>query len=130
MSKLTFRRDAGQIVLTSEHRLVGIWDAHNDTTRNSGGPWANGIYLWSHYNPHIEAGLLPAALHSPYGSTGIHVFSVHGRPGLGVHAGRTLGKPFQLGGLTLGCIRVPTEAMYTINNTHRTDPLQEIEIAR
>jgi hypothetical protein len=130
VSKLTFRDESSQIVLTSGHRLVGIWDAHNVTAGGSKGPWPLGKYPWSHYNPHVEAGLLPAAFHAPFGATGIHVFSVHRRPGLGVHAGRTFGKPFQVGGVTLGCIRVPSEAMYMINDTHRLDPLQEIEITK
>ena len=130
MSKLTFRRDSGQVVLTSHHRMVGIWDAHNDVARRSAGQWPDGRYAWSHYNPHAEAGLLPAASHAAYGSTGIHVFTVRGRPGLGVHAGRTVGKPFELGGVTMGCIRVPAEAMYMINDTHRVDPIEELEIAK
>lgn len=130
MSKLTFRRESGQIVLTSRHRMVGLWDAQNEVARNSAGRWPDGHYEWSHYNPHIEAGLLPAAAHAPYGATGIHVFTVPGRPGLGVHAGRTIGKPFELGGVTLGCIRVPAEAMYMINETHRVDPLETIEVTQ
>ena len=130
MSKLTFRRESDQIVLTSRHRMVGLWAAHNDVARSSRGRWPDGKYVWSHYNPHAEAGLLPAATHAAYGSTGIHVFTVHGRPGLGVHAGRTTGKPFELGGVTLGCIRVPAEAMFMINETHRIDPLEEIELTR
>lgn len=130
MAKLTFRRESGQIVLTSGHRIIGIWDAHNDVARNSAGQWPDGKYVWSHYNAHADAGLLPAGAHAAFGTTGIHVFTVRGRPGLGVHAGRTIGKPFELGGVTLGCVRVPSEAMYMINNTHNIDPLQEIEIAR
>src|SRR3954454_1707465 len=47
-----------------------------------------------------EAGLAPAGHHAPYGRTGIHVFSVPGRPGMGVHAGRTKGRAFELGGVT------------------------------
>jgi len=128
LSKLTFRRESGQIVLTSHHRMVGMWDAHNEAVKSSNGPWPNGTYPWSHYNVHAESGLLPAAFHSPYGSTGIHVFSVNGRPGLGVHAGRTFGKAFELGGATMGCIRVPSEAMYMINDTHRVDALEALEV--
>jgi hypothetical protein len=129
MSKLTFQHKSGIITLTSsEHKIVGVWRAHNNVARSSNGPWPVGTYPWSHYNFHAEAGLAPAGYHAPYGRTGIHVFTVHGREGLGVHAGRTLGGSFQLGGVTNGCIRVPTEAMQTINDTHRADPIQEITV--
>jgi hypothetical protein len=33
MSRLTFRAESGQIILTSQHRMVGIWDAHNDVAQ-------------------------------------------------------------------------------------------------
>ena len=130
MAKLIFRRESGQLLLVSGHRLIGRWDAHNNAEQKSKGPWPDGKYPWSHYNPHADAGLFPAAFHAPYGSTGAHIFSVHGRPGLGVHAGRTVGKPYQLGGLTDGCIRVPSEAMYLINDTHKRDPVEEIEVTK
>src|SRR5438067_6109214 len=106
--------------------MVGVWDAHNDVA-SSAARWPDGRYAWSHYNRHAEAGLLPAGLHTAYGDTGIHVFTVRGMLGLGVHARRAVGKPFELGGVTLGCIRVPSQAMYMINNTHRIDPIKDIE---
>lgn len=40
-----------------------------------------------------------------------------------------MGRPFQLGGVTDGCIRVPEEAMQMINKTHHTDPLKEITVS-
>jgi hypothetical protein len=130
MSKLTFSRTDGNIILTgADNKIVGAWSAHNRTITGSNGPWPNGTYRWSHFNPHPEAGFLPAALHGPYGSTGIHIFSVSGRPGIGVHAGRTFGQPFAVGGVTLGCIRVPAEAMQTINATHGRDHLREITVS-
>ena len=135
MSKLTFQRGSGIITLTSaEHKIVGVWRAHNNVARSSNGPWPVGTYPWSHYNPHAEAGLAPAGYHEAYGRTGIHVFTFQGRngaivrEGLGVHAGRTFGGAFQLGGVTNGCIRVPTEAMQAINDTHRVDPIREITV--
>ena len=55
-------------------------------------------------------------------------FMVPGCPGIGVHAGRTKGEPMAVGGMTLGCIRVPTAAMQTINELHSTDPLIAIVV--
>ena len=129
MSKLAFQRSAGIVVLTSsERKIVGVWRAHNRVAQASGGPWPVGTYPWSHYNLHAEAGLAPAGYHAPYGRTGIYVFTVPGRNGMGIHAGRTLGGTLQVGGVTYGCIRVPTEAMQIINDTHQVDPIQEMTV--
>lgn len=129
MSRLLFRRSFGKIILYSGNDIVGSWDAHNDTTSSSNGLWPNGKYKWSHFNSHMEEGLLPGAYLGAFGGLGIHVFSVKGRSGLGVHAGRTWGQPDVLGGKTLGCIRVTAPAMLKINETHRKDPLKEIELS-
>ena len=72
---------------------------------------------------------MPASLVTSFGGTGIHVFSVPGRPGIGVHAGRSR-DPYSPGGRTLGCIRVPSSAMFKINETHRTDRLTHIYVSR
>lgn len=115
---------ASPIALTEIDR----WPAHNDVARTSKGEWPTGVYQYSHYNAHSEAGLLPAAATTAYGGTGIYVFTVPGRSGMGVHAGRSIdyGRP---GGKTLGCIRVSTVAMLRINLQHRTDPLTHIFVA-
>jgi len=108
---------------------LGRWSAHNDVASHSGGVWPKGLYKWSHYNPHREDGLLPGATAATYGGTGIHIFSVPGRPGMGVHAGRSI-DPMRPGGKTLGCIRVPTAAMFKINQTHSADRLTHIYVGR
>ena len=129
MSRLIFQRNHGILTLTTaDHKIAGVWRAHNHVASNSNGLWPIGTYAWSHFNMHDEAGLAPAGYHAPYGRTGIHVFTVHGREGMGVHAGRTLGQPLAVGGVTNGCIRVPTEAMQMINDTHLRDPIQEITV--
>ena len=105
-----------------------IWPAHNETAKSSKGPWPPGIWGWSHYNAHVEAGLMPTCHPTKYGCFGIQVFTVPGRPGIGVHAGRTQGEPIAVGGRTLGCIRVPAAAMQTINEHHSTDQLLAIVV--
>jgi hypothetical protein len=129
MSRLVFRRSFRKITLYSGYDIVGSWDAHNDVDRRANGIWPNGRYRWLRYNAHREEGLLPGAYDLSYGGQGIHIFSVQDRDGLGVHAGRTWGQPDTLGRVTMGCVRVTTEAMRKINQTHLTDPLTEIEIS-
>ncbi len=137
MSWLLFRRSQGLIELFEgtppaiPHDFIGppigSWPAHNDTTSSSEGPWPDGVFDWSHYNAHEEMGFAPGCYATAYGCEGIHVFEVDGRAGMGVHAGRTHGEPGHLGGKTLGCIRVPADAMTIINSVHNADPLVKIE---
>jgi hypothetical protein len=138
MSWLRFDRATGQINLFTGSPPaqpmaffgppVMAWPAHNQTTSDSNGPWPYGVYPWSHYNAHAEAGFAPGCYSTAFGCEGIHVFTVPGRPGLGVHAGRTLGQPGVAGGKTHGCIRVPDDAMQRINQTHSSDPLKLIVV--
>jgi len=133
MSLLIFVDTLNEIVLTKVSkdslREVGRWPAHNNVDSRSNGPWPAGIYRWSHYNAHLEAGLLPASMHSKYGGTGIHVFEVSGRPGMGVHAGRTV-DPTKVGGVTMGCVRTTTEGMFKINDVHREDALTHLVVVK
>ncbi len=71
---------------------------------------------------------MPACHATAYGCSGIHVFAVPGRPGIGVHSGRTKGEPLSLGGKTLGCIRVPPGAMIQINAAPNGDRLVGIQV--
>lgn len=107
---------------------IGSWPAHNDTASNSDGAWPEGSYDYSHYNSHVEMGFAPGCFNTSYGCDGVHVFSVPGRSGMGVHAGRTFGQTGKVGGKTLGCIRVPVDAMKAINDWHRHDPLVTIQV--
>ena len=138
MSWLKFERSTGQIDLFEGEPpqpggdlygpALGSWPAHNETTATSNGAWPAGTYPWSHYNAHPEAGLAPGCHATAYGCYGIHVFSVPNRPGLGIHAGRTKGEPGVLGGKTLGCLRLPIDAMMKINDRHNADPLRSIVV--
>lgn len=107
---------------------IGSWAAHNDTTSTSNGEWPDGVFSWSHYNEHAEMGAAPGCYNTAYGCEGIHVFTVPGRSGMGVHSGRTDGSDGKVGGKTLGCIRVPNDAMHAINAQHSKDALKKIEV--
>ena len=108
MSWLRFSRSSGRITLyggaapnycaLNYPDQIGDWPAHNNAVSKSKGPWPAGVYRWSHYKAHAEAGSAPSCHNTAYGCSGIHVFSVSGRPGLGVHAGRTKGQDDVLGG--------------------------------
>lgn len=107
---------------------VGAWSAHNEVASSSMGKWPSGVFGWSHYNLHAEMGMAPGCHPTSYGCFGIHVFKVPGRQGMGIHAGRTQGEPNKLGKKTMGCIRVPANAMEAINKNHNKDPLEAILI--
>lgn len=107
---------------------VQSWPAHNDTASRSNGRWPPGIYRWSHYNPHGDMGAPPVCFSTALGCQGIHVFAVAGRPGLGIHAGRTRGAASAVGGVTMGCIRVSDEAMMAINALHTHDRIMLIDV--
>jgi len=137
MSWVYFNRNTKKIALFSgstvgfvmaDLQSYGSWTAHNDVASKSSGNWPTGVYKYSHYNAHAEEGLRPGCYRGAYGCDGIHVFAVPGRSGMGIHAGRTTGAPDILGGKTLGCIRIPPNAMETINKIHRTDPLKYIYV--
>lgn len=136
MCILFFVRSNNEIALAvrddshgSGWRVTERWKAHNSVASSSEGQWPIGSYAWSHYKAHAEMGVAPACLPSKYGCSGIHVFDVgkHGRTGMGVHAGRT-SVPSEVGTVTMGCIRVPEDAMEAINSTHATDRIQAIVV--
>lgn len=136
MSWLVFKRTVGKIYLVEGYhpknnrvsRVKASWPAHNEVTTNSHGICPNGVWPWTHYNAHSETGLRPACYKTAYGCDGIHVFKVPSRTGIGVHSGRTKGEPGILGGKTLGCIRVPPEAIEYINKIHNKDPIEVIVV--
>jgi len=132
MSWLIFKRSAGRVLLIEgsysaqkgAYKVKASWPAHNEAASTSAGPWPNGVFKYSTYNEHTEMGLQPGCYRTAYGCFGIHIFDVTGRSGMGIHAGRTFGQPDLPGGKTLGCIRVPNNAMEVINSVHNTDRLE------
>jgi len=144
MAKLTFQRNNGVIILTSrDHKILGVWRSHNRTSTGHQ-PWPDGTWAYDSYNPHPElsgpstvcdcwsGSGLPTDT-AGLGCFGIHLFRVRGRSGLGIHAGRTPAPPagnlVSLGGKTLGCIRVPPDAMLKINQIHfGGDRIKEITV--
>jgi hypothetical protein len=150
MAKLTFQRDAGILILTSsEHKIVGVWHAHNKV-KNGHQVWPTGTWPYERYNAHTllsspstvrdcwNASGISEKENPGIGCFGIYLFDVtdqSGTPidGLGVHSGRTDAPPagalYSLGGKTLGCIRVPPAAMLAINQEHfGGDAIREITV--
>jgi hypothetical protein len=127
MSTLTFNRQKHTLTLfNSQGQALGTWDAYNNVASTSNGIWPNGFYDYERYNAHAGLGV-----DSAYGTKGIFIFTVPGRVGMGVHAGRQniadgLGRKGPAH-CTLGCIRTTEEAMGTIKDTHEGgDALTEI----
>ena len=147
MSWLLFERDQGTLTLfrgspNKDFRssltgsgFIGKWKAHNIAVI-SHGPWPNGTWKWGYYKRHLKDQLFqrnrdgtttafyPGCFDTPYGCSGIHIFNVPGRPGIGVHAGRETWQQYIDGtpnGKTLGCVRTTEYAMHQINFTHFRD---------
>ena len=54
MSKLTFQKDPGVLILTSrDHKIIGVWRAHN-TVAHGHQNWPLGTFSFQRYNPHPE----------------------------------------------------------------------------
>lgn len=129
MSTLTFNRRTHTLTLHNDKgQRLGSWDAYNNVTTTSNGIWPNGVYSFSHYNAHAGLGV-----DSAYGTQGIFVFTVPGRTGMGVHAGRQhvqdskgrQGPAYN----TLGCIRTTEAAMTQLRSTHNGgDPITTITV--
>jgi len=121
LSSLVFNRKNGTLTLYDKDGVpVATCTAHNNTTRTSGGPWPNGTYPFGYHNNHT------ADPNGPYGSYGIDVFRVPGRPGIGVHSGRAnKGGP---SAKTLGCVRTDDNCMQKIMNLQASDPMRTITV--
>lgn len=118
LSSLSFDRGAGQICAAdSNGATVFCCSAGNNTTPNSNGPWPNGNYPFSWYNPRPSGG--PQS----FGSHGIFIFDVPGRSGMGVHSGRR-----GPGSATEGCIRTDDPCMKQIKTLHSSDPLTNVTV--
>lgn len=117
LSWLVFDRKAGTItVYNKADKQVGQFPAANNTTKDSKGPWPDGIFPYSHYNKHSDNPL-------SYGSHGIFVFLVPNRPGMGFHSGRK-GPTSK----THGCIRSNDDATGFVFDLHQNDPLKFIAV--
>ena len=121
LSSLVFNRNNGTLTLyDKDGNVILTCTAHNNTTGSSNGPWPNGTYPYGYHNNHTPDP------NGPYGSYGIDVFSVPGRPGIGVHSGRAnKGGP---NAPTLGCVRTNNNCMQQITDFQATDPMQSITI--
>jgi len=121
LSTLVFDRGTGKLHLfDKDNNFLLTCNAANNTTKSSKGPWPNGVYPYAYHNNH------PADPNGPYGSYGIDVFKVPGRPGIGVHSGRAnKGGP---SAPTLGCIRTDDNCRKKMQDLTATDPLKRIAV--
>ena len=91
-------------IYNGQGNILGTYAAGNNTVNGSAGPFANGTYPFSHYNPHTSQ----ANPNSAFGSNGIFVVDRPGCSGCGVHSGRAdRGGPAHK---TEGCIRTTDDA--------------------
>ncbi|MCB0522699.1 MAG: hypothetical protein H6577_13785 [Lewinellaceae bacterium] len=122
------RQDYRYMCKRENTSLIAMWPAHNNTAKKSRGAWPTGVFDYQYYKPHPEMGSAPVCYNTAYGCDGIHVFKVDSRSGMGVHSGRTNGEWDKVGGVTMGCIRVPANAMPYINTIHSKDKLEAIVV--
>ena len=118
MSHLVFSRLIDSLELFDAKGLrLGQWQAANNVASTSNGIWPDGRYDFDYWKDHPESGIDGA-----YGTKGIFIFKVHGRVGMGVHAGRkNVADGKKRKGpqhATLGCVRTTEEAMAKIKQTH------------
>lgn len=124
LSSIEYIRSEGTIyVYDGDGNLKYSCAAGNNLTKKAkknweNGNWTNGTYSYSHYNRHAESSTTGS-----YGSHGIHVFTVPGHSGVGVHSGRNGPES-----VTEGCVRTTDPCMELINELHKTDPLIGITI--
>ncbi len=119
LSSVVFDRNSGTITIyDNQGNQVGQYPIGNNTTSTSNGPFPDGTYNYSYYEPHPESGP-----NGPYGSNGNFSFDVPGRTGMGIHGGRN-----EPQSRTLGCIRTTDEATQFLNGLNSTDPLQTLTV--
>ncbi len=127
-SRLIFDGQAHQISLVdSDGTSVGTWPAYNNVDSHATiRALANRSYsVEDRMRPHAHQ----ADPNGPYGSHGIVRFNVAGHPGIGVHSGRANAR--HLPGPqhpTMGCIRTSDDAMQTIAEHIRNNPLSAVEV--
>ena len=121
LSTLVFDRGTGKLHLfDKDNGWVRTCSAANNTDKTSKGPWPDGVYSYGYHKDH------PADPNGSFGSYGVYVFKVPGRPGIGVHAGQAnKGGPKHP---TMGCIRTDDDCMKSIQDFTATDPLTRIAV--
>jgi len=121
LSYLVFDRAMNEISLYDKSDIrIGSWSAANNPCSGSE-DFPEGKYPFSWHSPHKGAGP-----NSSFGSHGNYIFEVPRRSGMGVHSGRANEGGYQH--CTKGCIRTIDEATSRMKETHKTDPLKQINV--
>jgi len=116
---IEFIREIGKIYVYDDFgEFLFECKAANNVTSASKGPWPMGFFPYGYYKPHPESSST-----GPYGSHGIAIFDVPGRPGIGVHSGRK-GPESK----TEGCVRTTDPCMDVINQLRLQTPITDIMV--
>jgi hypothetical protein len=136
MSELTFDGQAHTLTLRDrDGHVVGTWDANNRTDSQATLQFVpNGNYIIQDSRAPTRHDAQRDSINGAFGTRGIVQFNVPGHDGVGVHAGRQTARdatPEHGVGpdhVTEGCIRTTEQAMGTIVDTMRNDPLTDIHV--
>ena len=117
-------------IYDKDGNIVGAGPAANNTDSKSRGPWAKGVYNFSHNTTHPDDGP-----DSGFGSNGNTVFNVPGCVGCGVHSGRKNKKDGAgrsgVNHATQGCIRTTDEVTGVIRDQQNNgDPVSTLTVDR
>ena len=127
-STLDYDCASNRLTLTRGDGTIQQFPAANNATRASDGRWPDGEYHYERHTTHPDD-----APDSRYGSNGNYIFTVPGRPDMGVHSGR-LGWPDQVGRsgvnhATFGCIRTTDQGTTAIHDAMTSgDPPTKITV--
>lgn len=109
---------------------IGAWACNNNVDSKSRGPWPEGIFPFELYVPVTGNQGKADGSYGPF----FFRFTVPGRDGMGIHAGREIKKD----GLnrsgpnhaTLGCLRTTASAVTQLAELHRRDPIERLVVIR
>src|SRR5260221_11875901 len=127
MSTVHFDHATGRLWLLNDKMqpIAGPWAAANFVDSQSRGPFPLGTFRFDAWQTHPGDGP-----ESPLGTSGVILFKVPSREGMGVHGGRET-SPDALGrkGIahaTFGCIRTSNEAMTALRDAHAAEAITEL----
>jgi RHS repeat-associated protein len=130
LADIFYNNITGTVTIVSVGGAEASFPAANNAQLTSNGPFPAGTFPYSYPVPHSGAGPDTA-----FGSYGGYYFSVPGRPGMGVHSGRSslcdLAGRCGVQFATDGCIRTTDAATQAIQNLINSgDPIQSITVIR
>ena len=127
-STLDYDGATHQLTLTRGDGTVQQFPANNNPDSTSGGRWQDGTYGYERHTTHPND-----APDSKFGSNGNYIFTVPGRPNMGVHSGReNVNDAAGRSGVdhaTFGCIRTTDDGTSAIHDAMTSgDPITSITV--